>query len=423
MVVLAVESASLGRLSSSSASSEASSSADWPETVRVAVRVRPPLAREVSTEELTVRAPGEVTAWPDDGLGPGPRYSFTFDAAFSPSEGQAAVYDAVARPAVSSTLAGFNASIIAYGHTGAGKTHTMEGAPDGAQRGIIPRAVADIFEHVERSARPGARRFLVRASYLQIYNEALSDLLKPGRNGLVIREDRKKGLRAEGLSEWVVRSPAEVDGLLRRGAETRATAATAANDASSRSHAVFCLTFEQSEASGGGEACPRGSVFRSSKLNLVDLAGSERLRVSGASGQRLEECKYINGSLAALGNVVAALTSGTARHVPYRDSKLTRLLADSLGGNCKTTMIACVAAASMAETVSTLKFASRARHVHNSARINEQIDQRTKLQSLEVELTRLRAVLVEREQSVGDSRRSVQAEAICAAPGRVVEGS
>ncbi|EOD38172.1 hypothetical protein EMIHUDRAFT_52734, partial [Emiliania huxleyi CCMP1516] len=295
------------------------------------------------------------------------------------------VYDAVARPAVSSTLAGFNASIIAYGHTGAGKTHTMEGAPDGAQRGIIPRAVADIFEH--RSARPGARRFLVRASYLQIYNEVLSDLLKPGRNGLAIREDRKKGLRAEGLSEWVVRSPqisSQVDGLLRRGAETRATAATAANDASSRSHAVFCLTFEQSEASGGGEACPRGSVFRSSKLNLVDLAGSERLRVSGASGQRLEECKYINGSLAALGNVVAALTSGTARHarhVPYRDSKLTRLLADSLGGNCKTTMIACVAAASMAETVSTLKFASRARHVHNSARINEQIDQRTALEA------------------------------------------
>ena len=121
-----------------------------------------------------------------------------------------------------------------------------------------------------------------------------------------------------------------MDGLLRRGAETRATAATAANDASSRSHAVFCLTFEQSEASGGGgeayprgSTCPRGSsVFRSSKLNLVDLAGSERLRVSGASGQRLEECKYINGSLAALGNVVAALTSGTARHVPYRDSKL-----------------------------------------------------------------------------------------------------
>lgn len=154
-----------------------------------------------------------------------------------------------------------------------------------------------------------------------------------------------------------------------------------------------------------------GTIFRSSKLNLVDLAGSERLRVSNASGQRLEECKYINASLAALGNVVAALTNSAAKHIPYRDSKLTRLLADSLGGNTKTTMVACVAAASMAETLSTLKFASRARHVQNSARINESMDPRSRLFSLERQLERLRAELHKRESSVIDARRFVEVEA------------
>ena len=147
---------------------------------------------------------------------------------------------------------------------------------------------------------------------------------------------------------------------MQRGAALRATAATALNDMSSRSHAVFVIALEQAEV-----GCDGTKRFCSAKLNLVVLAGSERARATGASGARLEECKKINGSLAALGNVIAALTDTRRGHVPYRDSKLTRLLEDSLGGNCKTTLIACLSAAALDESLSTLKFAARARHVRN----------------------------------------------------------
>jgi hypothetical protein len=198
---------------------------------------------------------------------------------------------------------------------------------------------------------------MVRASYLQIYNEVISDLLKVERTSLQIREDRKKGVFVEGLSEWAVRSPNEIYSLMQRGALSRATASTKMNDMSSRSHAVFLIIVEQMSAlepeegeelrqGRSGEIDPAKSV-RVGKLNLVDLAGCERVRVTGATGKRLEESKSINGSLSALGNVIKALTDTTKRvHIPFRDSKLTRLLEDSLGGNCKTTMMAMVSPSS-----------------------------------------------------------------------------
>ena len=313
----------------------------------------------------------------------------------------------------------------------------MEGFNSNDERGIIPRAIEQIFRHIQTSVSP-RMRFLVRASYLQIYNEVISDLLKPERSNLLIREDKKKGVFVEGLSEWVVRSPAEIYGLMERGGAMRATGSTKMNELSSRSHAVFIIIAEQSETTYLDEAGNEMSVeefhrlvksrahgenglkaleanvrqsFKVGKLNLVDLAGSERVRLTGATGQRLEESKKINQSLSALGNVIAALTDPRGRqHIPYRDSKLTRILEDSLGGNCKTTMMAMISPAleAFVESLSTLKFANRAKNIKNEARINEDLDQKSLLRRYERELKRLRAELEERSRNVVDQRRLLE---------------
>lgn len=183
---------------------------------------------------------------------------------------------------------------------------------------------------------------MVRASYLQIYNDQISDLLRMDRMNLQIREDKKKGIFVENLSEWAVRNPQEVYQLIQKGNAIRATASTKLNSISSRSHAVFMIIIEQMQI----EEHQDYKHVKVGKMNLVDLAGSERARVTGATGVRLEECKKINQSLSSLGNVISALTeSGSRLHIPYRDSKITRILEDSLGGNCKTTFFAMVSPA------------------------------------------------------------------------------
>ena len=300
-------------------------------------------------------------------------------------------------------------------------------------RGTAARGRAQhIFEHI-RTCTDGSKRFLVRASYLQIYNESISDLLKAERSALAVREDRRRGLYVEGLSEWVVRSTAEVGRLLARGQSARATGSTRANELSSRSHAVVLVVVEQASvppgaaganggdnagyaAAGGGGGSGRHVCV--GKLNLVDLAGSERLSASDASGARLQESKKINTSLSALGNVVAALSdraNGRLRaHIPYRDSKLTRLLEDSLGGNCKTTLIALVSPAAHAfpETLSTLKFATRAKTVRNQPTINvdDELDQGALLREYEAQLSQLRAELAQRSRTLIDSARLLELE-------------
>ena len=251
-------------------------------------------------------------------------HRFTFDYVFDMDSNQQEVYDQTAKPAVISILEGYNSTIFAYGQTGTGKTFTMEGftySSSDTQRGIIPRSIDEIFNYIE-SLSNSDTKFMVRASYLQIYNESISDLLKPEKISLQIREDKKKGVFVEGLSEWAVRNPHDIYTLLQRGALSRATASTKMNDVSSRSHAVFVITVEQMTVidDGKGEAVTQIKV---GKLNLVDLAGSERIRVTGATGKQLEESKKINKSLSALGNVIYALTDNKGRtHIPYRDSKV-----------------------------------------------------------------------------------------------------
>ena len=300
-----------------------------------------------------------------------------------------------------SSLEGYNASIFAYGQTGTGKTYTMEGFKYNSrdqQRGIVPRSIQEIFNHIE-NCQASKKTFMVRASYLQIYNEVISDLLRTDRKNLQIREDKNRGVFVEGLSEWAVRSPNEIFTLLKKGAFSRKTAQTKMNNISSRSHAVFIIIVESMSSVDPNQKltkdCPK--QIRVGKLNLIDLAGSERVRVTGAKGKRLEECKSINKSLSALGNVISALADKKVKrsHVPYRDSKLTRLLEDSLGGNCKTTMMVMVSPSSDAygESLSSLKFANRAKNIKNVAVVNEDVDQRALIRRYEIELNKLRSQL------------------------------
>ena len=376
----------------------------------------------------------------DDGRAPR-SHEFGFDAVYDERASQEEVYARSAKPAVLNALRGYNATVLAYGQTGTGKTYTMEGdrgtmlaygqqrfglpgdapATDGAERGIIPRAIEDIFDYIAEDSHARSR-YLVRVSYLQIYNETVSDLLKPERTNLNIREDKKRGVFVEGQSEWVVRTPSEIYGLLERGAQLRATGSTKMNEVSSRSHAVFTIVIEHSlieddEPLDGLDATVDSPVQRQSitvgKLNLVDLAGSERVSLTGATGKRLDESKKINQSLSALGNVISALTDTKGRaHIPYRDSKLTRILEDSLGGNCITTVIAMVSPAleAYAETVSTLKFAHRAKEIQNTAMLNEDLDQKSLLRKYERELRQLRSELQTRTKDLVDKRRLLEVD-------------
>ncbi|CAD2217396.1 kinesin [Angomonas deanei] len=295
---------------------------------------------------------------------------------------------------------------MAYGQTGTGKTYTMEGFTSEEERGIIPRSIEEVFNYIYTN-RNSQLKFLVRASYMQIYNEVISDLLEPPsaseRGSLAVRNSPTKGVYVDGLSEWVVRTPDDVYGLIQKGTSVRATSATKMSELSSRSHAIFTIVVEVME--GDREHC---TSYHFGKLNIVDLAGSEKVRQSGVTGVRLEETKKINKSLHELGNVIAALSAqslGKPRHIPFRNSILTSVLRDSLGGNCKMTLIACISPAleSYTESLSTLMFANRAKNIKNHAKVNEDLDQTMLLRRYEQELASLRQQLREQQLHVFDA--------------------
>lgn len=246
--------------------------------------------------------------------------------------------------------------------------------------------------------------------------ESINDLLRPDRTNLNIREDKKKGFYVDGLSEWVVRTPKDIYNLIQRGTSSRAKAFTKANEISSRSHAVFIIVVEQLKLIDAANPEDGGEMSKQmiyGKLNLVDLAGSERLKITGATGQRLEECKKINQSLSCLGNVISALVDNKpGSYIPYRDSKLTRVLEDSLGGNCKTTMMGMISPAfeNFNESLSTLKFANRAKRIKNRPTINEDVDSKAMLTRYEKEISKLRTELEERNKHLVDAGKLIQLE-------------
>ncbi|XP_047357456.1 kinesin-like protein KIF3B [Vespa velutina] len=324
---------------------------------------------------------------------------FTFDAVYDWRSTQQELYEETVRPLVSSVLDGFNGTIFAYGQTGTGKTYTMEGSKmEHEKRGIIPRSFEHIFNHIGRSEN---MQYLVRASYLEIYQEEIRDLLHRDQSlRFELKEKPESGVFVKDLSTAVCKSAAEIQRLMNEGNQNRTIGATNMNEHSSRSHAIFLITIEMGSIGDNGG-------IRVGRLNLVDLAGSERQSKTGASGERLKEASKINLSLSALGNVISALVDGKTTHVPYRDSKLTRLLQDSLGGNSKTIMVANIGPASYNydETLTTLRYANRAKNIKNKPRINED-PKDALLRQYQEEIGRLKEKLAQRSMVQRKKRKT-----------------
>lgn len=308
--------------------------------------------------------------------------SFTFDNSFWSHDEeddhfaqQEDVYNCLGEEFLDHNFEGYHTCIFAYGQTGSGKSYTMMGTPE--QPGLIPRTCEDLFQRIEDSPSPDIS-YNVRVSYFEVYNEHVRDLLVPRTDPphyLRIRESPSEGPYVKDLTEVTARNYTELMKFMRKGDMSRTTASTKMNDTSSRSHAVFTITLKQIHH----DLSTDETTERTARIRLVDLAGSERAKATEATGQRLREGSNINKSLTTLGRVIAALadpkkTRGGRKAkelVPYRDSILTWLLKDSLGGNSKTAMIACIAPADYEETLSTLRYADQAKNIRTRARVNQ----------------------------------------------------
>ncbi|CAB1453420.1 unnamed protein product [Pleuronectes platessa] len=302
--------------------------------------------------------------------------TYVFDQVFPTNTTQEQVYNTCAKQIVRAgpadgtgkrtrpdVLGGYNGTIFAYGQTSSGKTHTMEGNLHNPQgMGIIPRIAQDIFEHI--FAMDENLEFHIKVSYFEIYLDKIRDLLDVTKTNLSVHEDKYRVPYVKGCTERFVTSPEEVMDVIDEGKASRHVAVTNMNEHSSRSHSIFLINIKQENVETEQQL--------SGKLYLVDLAGSEKVSKTGAEGSVLDEAKNINKSLSALGNVISALAEGTKSHVPYRDSKMTRILQDSLGGNCRTTMFICCSPSSYndAETKSTLMFGQRAKTIRNTVSVN-----------------------------------------------------
>ncbi|XP_065321604.1 kinesin-II 95 kDa subunit-like [Gordionus sp. m RMFG-2023] len=402
------------------------------ERIKVIVRCRPMNKKEIDNGYKNI-----VKLHPERGMiklkrnkSNEPDKIFTFDAVYPPESKQQEIYDESFRPLIDSVLDGFNGTIFAYGQTGTGKTYTMEGDLNIPElKGVIPLSFEHIFTHIfsqSENENDSNKKYLVKASYLEIYKEDLRDLListslndnKSSNNNiyasnilkdssildtsankvrkkLEIREkgtNENQGVYIKGLHSIITKNMEEIQNVMMLGNNNRTVGATNMNEHSSRSHAIFIITIECSENDADGK-----NHIRVGKLNLVDLAGSERQYKTGTSGERFKESTKINLSLCALGNVISAIVDGRNSHVPYRDSKLTRILQNSLGGNSKTIMVANIGPADFnyEETLMTLRYTNRAKNIKNKPVINEDPKDAT-LRKYQEEIERLKKILADK---------------------------
>jgi len=299
--------------------------------------------------------------------------TFTFDSFFNEQSSQDEIYKSIAQPFVKEILDGFNCTIFAYGQSGSGKTFTMNGNDE--KPGVIPRMISELYTIIEDKKKSNVV-FFVQASYVQIYLEKIKDLLNPKLDNLKLREiseflPTSSNSRAqncvfiENCTICDVPNMKDMMKVMKQAESNKITASTELNEESSRSHAVFIITITQTD--------PVQQTRKVAKLFLVDLAGSEQVNKSRVTGINLEEAKNINKSLSTLSLVIQSLTDNKSTHIPYRDSKLTRLLTDSLGGNSKTALILTLSPSSesLSETISTLNFGSRAKRMKNNAKPNQ----------------------------------------------------
>ncbi|KAJ8006889.1 hypothetical protein DPEC_G00111900 [Dallia pectoralis] len=396
-------------------------------SVRVALRIRPQLAREKieGCHICTYCMPAE----PQVMLGKDK--AFTYDYVFDMDSQQDSIYTHCTEKLIEGCFEGYNATIFAYGQTGSGKTYTMGTGFDvnigEEELGIIPRAVSHLFRGIEERRQAATEQgkpvpeFKINAQFLELYNEEVLDLFdsvrdidgKRQKSTIKIHEDANGGIYTVGVTTRTVTSEDEMMQCLKLGALSRTTASTQMNVQSSRSHAIFTIHLcqvrvcvpDNSESNGTDDRLTNGSSEMNSefetltaKFHFVDLAGSERLKRTGATGDRAKEGISINCGLLALGNVISALGDRSKRstHVPYRDSKLTRLLQDSLGGNSQTVMIACISPSDrdFMETLSTLKYANRARNIRNKVMVNQDKASQ-QISALRTEIARLQMELME----------------------------
>ncbi|XP_030375207.1 kinesin-like protein Klp61F [Scaptodrosophila lebanonensis] len=370
------------------------------QNIQVYVRVRPLNARERcirSAEVVDVVAPREIVT--RHTLDSKLTKKFTFDRSFGQESRQCEVYSTVVAPLIEEVLAGYNCTVFAYGQTGTGKTHTMVGNEcvelkssweDDSEIGIIPRALSHLFDEL----RMMEVEYTMRISYLELYNEELCDLLSTDDTTKIriFDDSTKKGsVIIQGLEEIPVHSKDDVYKLLEKGKERRKTATTLMNAQSSRSHTVFSIVVHIRENGIEGE-----DMLKIGKLNLVDLAGSENVSKAGnEKGIRVRETVNINQSLLTLGRVITALVD-RAPHVPYRESKLTRLLQESLGGRTKTSIIATISPGhkDIEETLSTLEYAHRAKNIQNKPEVNQKLTKKTVLKEYTEEIDKLKRDLM-----------------------------
>ncbi|XP_066910744.1 kinesin-like protein KIF11 [Clytia hemisphaerica] len=383
------------------------------QNIQVAVRCRPRNGQEVKmgspsvvdvnmpTKEINVRQEMNY-------MDKGNNKTFSFDKVFGPKSKQIDVYKSMVCPVIDEVLQGYNCTIFAYGQTGTGKTFTMEGDrtdsgdfswQDDPLAGIIPRAMHQLFEQL--NSMEDCAEYSVRVSFLEIYNEELFDLLGNSLDTQKLRlfeDTTKKGsVVIQGLEEVIVHDRNEVYQILEKGAARRQTAATLMNAQSSRSHSLFMVTIHMKENNINGE-----EFLKTGKLNLVDLAGSENIGRSGAMEKRAREAGNINQSLLTLGRVITALVEN-APHVPYRESKLTRLLKDSLGGRTKTSIIATISPAScnLEETLSTLDYAHRAKNITNKPEINQKLSKKALIKEYTEQIEKLKKDLTAAREKNG----------------------
>ena len=369
----------------------------------VAVRMRPLWQKEDDAGDqrcvsvLQGKVVNVIDPWYDEVLNPNRQKEkrYAFDIVFDDDVGQLEVFEKTSKGLVSGVLDGYNASVFAYGATGAGKTHTMLGSLE--EPGIMVKTLHEIYGAMAADFQDS--KFKVTLSYVEIYNEMIKDLLAPEGIDLKLNEDPVRGMVVQGVTEFGASTADEILELLHRGNLHRTVEPTAANQVSSRSHAVLQVTIEQSERT----AHVTGNV-RIGKLSMVDLAGSERASKTDNKGARLKEGANINRSLLALGNCINALADKTKKvaHVPYRDSKLTRLLKDSLGGNCRTVMIASISPShrQFEETVNTLKYANRAKNLKTQVARN--------VMSVSAHIAEYQRIIMELRNQVSNLKQQVQ---------------
>ncbi|XP_072191354.1 centromere-associated protein E [Excalfactoria chinensis] len=356
--------------------------------VTVCVRVRPLIARESALEDkisLYWKSEGNTVSEVNG------TKVFNYDRVFHSCDNTQQVYEDVAVPIIQSAVQGYNGTIFAYGQTASGKTYTMMGNNDSL--GIIPKAIQHVFKII---CEIPDREFLLRVSYMEIYNETITDLLCNIRKKkpLGIREDFNRNTYVEDLIEEVVVSPEQVMEWIRKGEKNRHYGETKMNEHSSRSHTIFRMIIESRERSDPANANCDGAVMVS-HLNLVDLAGSERASQTGSEGVRLKEGCNINRSLFILGQVIKKLCDDPSGFINYRDCKLTRILQNSLGGNAKTVIICTITPVSFDETLSTLQFANTAKRMKNTPKVNEVLDDDALLKRYRKEILDLKKQLEE----------------------------